>query len=76
MDLDWYRPLSQLNLNRLLTFMAVVEMRSFRAAAERIHRAVSETLAQRQATPDLADQMEGATPLSTTDFAAAVIKNL
>lgn len=35
-DLDWYRPLHQLNLNRLLTFMAVVEMRSFRAAAERI----------------------------------------
>ncbi|HQH11922.1 MAG TPA: NADP-dependent isocitrate dehydrogenase [Candidatus Sumerlaeota bacterium] len=60
----------------ILSGAMMLEHIGWRAAAERIHRAVSETLAQRQATPDLADQMEGATPLSTTDFAAAVIKNL
>jgi LysR family transcriptional regulator, carnitine catabolism transcriptional activator len=36
-DLEWHRPLHNLNLNRLLTFMAVAEMQSFRGAAERIH---------------------------------------
>jgi isocitrate dehydrogenase len=60
----------------ILSGAMMLEHIGWRAAAERIHHAVSETLAQKQATPDLADQMEGATPLSTTDFAATVIKNL
>jgi LysR family transcriptional regulator, carnitine catabolism transcriptional activator len=53
-DLAWYRPLQHLNLNRLLGFMAVAEMNSFRAAAERIHLSQSALSVQvRQLEVDL-----------------------
>lgn len=53
-DLAWFRPLHHLNLNRLLAFMAVVEMQSFRAAAEQVRISQSALSVQvRQLEEDL-----------------------
>ena len=53
-DLDWFRTLHRLNLNHLLTFMAVAEMRSFRAAALLVHISQSALSVQvRQLEKDL-----------------------
>jgi DNA-binding transcriptional LysR family regulator len=53
-DLDWFRTLHRLNLNHLLTFLAVAEMRSFRAAAMLVHISQSALSVQvRQLEKDL-----------------------
>ncbi len=45
-------------------------------AADGIRKAMSKTISQKTVTYDLHRMMEGATKLSTSEFADALIKNL
>jgi isocitrate dehydrogenase len=45
-------------------------------AADRIERALSETISQKRVTYDLDRQMDGATLLKTSEFAEAIVENL
>jgi isocitrate dehydrogenase len=45
-------------------------------AADRIERALSETISQKRVTYDLERQMDGATLLKTSEFAEALVENL
>ena len=45
---DWYRVLSRLNLNQVLTFLVVAEEKSFRSAALRMHLSPSAVSVQIQ----------------------------
>ena len=46
------------------------------AAADLIESAIAKTILEKKVTYDLARQMEGATELTTSAFADAVIQNL
>jgi isocitrate dehydrogenase len=48
----------------------------WREVADAIERALEKTIGQKRVTYDFERQMEGATVLKTSEFAAAVIGNL
>ncbi len=45
-------------------------------AADAVERGLAQTIAQKRVTYDLERQMQGATLLSTSGFAAAILENL
>ena len=59
----------------LLSAAMMLDHLGWSEAAENIRQALGRAIAARKVTRDLADQMEGVTPLSTADFSAAVIAN-
>ncbi|MBN1902156.1 isocitrate dehydrogenase (NADP(+)) [Candidatus Sumerlaeota bacterium] len=60
----------------ILSGAMMLEHIGWNEAADLVISAVSVTLKNRQATIDLASSMEDATPLTTSDFADALIKNM
>jgi isocitrate dehydrogenase len=60
----------------ILSGAMMLEHLGWRESADIVMDAVSETLKNKQATADLASSMEGAVPLSTSDFDNAVITKI
>ncbi|MBD3181435.1 isocitrate dehydrogenase (NADP(+)) [Candidatus Poribacteria bacterium] len=60
----------------ILSAVMMLEYMGWNEAAEKITDAVAETISQKKVTYDLERQMEGATKLSTSQFALAIIDNI
>jgi isocitrate dehydrogenase len=60
----------------ILSGVMMLEYMRWDAAAEHVYDAMEHTFAKRLVTSDLYAQMEGATLLSTTEFADEIIKNM
>lgn len=60
----------------ILSGAMMFEYMGWGEAAERIHRAIGKTVAQKRVTYDLHRQLEGAVKLKTSEFADAIIENL
>jgi len=60
----------------ILSGVMMLEYMGWDAAAEHVYDAMEHTFAKRRVTSDLFAQMEGATLLSTTEFADEIIKNM
>jgi isocitrate dehydrogenase len=60
----------------LLSGVMMLEYMGWDAAAEHVYDAMEHTFSKRRVTSDLFAQMEGATLLSTTEFADEIIKNM
>ncbi len=60
----------------LLSGVMMLEYLGWNEAAEHVYDAMEHTFAKRRVTSDLFAQMEGATLLSTSEFADEVIKNM
>jgi isocitrate dehydrogenase len=60
----------------ILSGVMMLEYMGWNDAAEHVYDAMEHTFSKRRVTSDLFAQMEGATLLSTTEFADEIIKNL
>ncbi len=60
----------------ILSGVMMLEYMGWDSAAEYVYDAMEHTFAKRRVTSDLFAQMEGATLLSTTEFADEIIKNM
>ena len=60
----------------ILSAVMMLEHIGWNEAADLVTKALSETISQKRVTYDLERQMEGATRLSTSQFAAAIIENM
>ena len=60
----------------ILSGVMMLRWLGWREAGDAIERALGETILQKRVTYDLERQMEGATLLKTSEFAAAIIENL
>ncbi|HVT44477.1 MAG TPA: isocitrate dehydrogenase (NADP(+)) [Thermoanaerobaculia bacterium] len=60
----------------ILSGVMMLQHLGWREAAEAIERALERTIAQRRVTYDLERQMQGATLLRTSEFAAAIVENV
>ncbi len=60
----------------LLSGVMMLEFMSWNEAAEHVYDALEHTFSKRRVTSDLYAQMEGATLLSTSEFAEEIIKNM
>lgn len=60
----------------ILSGVMMLEYMGWDAAAEHVYDAMEHTFSKRRVTSDLYAQMEGATLLSTTEFADEIIKNM
>ena len=60
----------------ILSGVMMLRWLGWKEAADRIERALSETISQKRVTYDLERQMEGATLLKTSQFGEAIVKNL
>ncbi|MBM7636404.1 NADP-dependent isocitrate dehydrogenase [Streptococcus saliviloxodontae] len=60
----------------LLSACMMLNYLSWYEAAEFIERALEDTLSNHEMTADLASQIEGVTPLSTTDFASCLLQKI
>ncbi len=60
----------------ILSGVMMLEHLGWQEAADAINRSLAKTIAQKQVTYDLARQMDGAVKLQTSEFAAAIIKNM
>jgi len=60
----------------ILSGVMLLEHLGWKEAAESIQEALTETVAQRTVTYDLARQMEGATEVKCSQFAEAIVGNM
>jgi isocitrate dehydrogenase len=60
----------------ILSGVMMLEYMGWNEAAEHVYDAMEHTFSKRKVTSDLFAQMEGATLLSTTEFADEIIKNM
>ena len=60
----------------ILSAVMMLEHIGWNEAADLVTNALSETISQKRVTYDLERQMEGATRLSTSQFASAIIENM
>lgn len=60
----------------ILSGVMMLEFMGWNEAAEHVYDAMEHTFSKRRVTSDLFAQMEGATLLSTTEFADEIIKNM
>jgi isocitrate dehydrogenase len=60
----------------ILSAVMMLEHIGWNEAADLVTNALSDTISQKRVTYDLERQMEGATRLSTSQFASAIIENL
>jgi len=60
----------------ILSGVMMLEYMGWNEAAEHVYDAIEHTFSKRRVTSDLFAQMEGATLLSTTEFADEIIKNM
>ena len=60
----------------ILSGVMMLEYLSWNGAAEHVYDAMEHTFAKRRVTSDLYEQMEGATLLSTSEFADEIINNM
>jgi len=70
-DADEINPLSV-----ILSGCMMFEFMGWKEAAQVIENAITETIGQKKVTYDLHRQMEGATKLKTSEFAAAIVGNM
>ncbi len=70
-DKDVINPLSV-----VLSGCMMFQFMGWKPVAQSIENAIAATIAQKQVTYDLHRQMEGATKLKTSEFAAAIVRNL
>lgn len=72
-----YRGMDKVNpTSLLLSGVMMLEYLGWDEAAELIKKAVEKTIAEKKVTYDLARQMEGVTPIKTSEYATCVIENL
>ncbi len=72
-----YRGMDKVNPTSLiLSGVMMLEYLGWDEAAKGIQDAVKKTISQKKVTYDLARQMEGVTPVKTSEYATCVIKNL
>ncbi|MCK4428293.1 MAG: isocitrate dehydrogenase (NADP(+)) [candidate division Zixibacteria bacterium] len=60
----------------ILSGCMMLEYLDWREAAERIYKAIADTIKQKRVTYDLHRLMEGATKLKTSEYASAIIENM
>jgi len=60
----------------ILSGVMMLEFMGWNEAAEHVYDAMEHTFAKRRVTSDLFAQMEGATLLTTSEFAEEIIKNM
>lgn len=60
----------------ILSGVMMLEHLGWQAAADLVNHGLSRAIAQKQVTYDLERQMEGATKLTTSEFASAIIENM
>ncbi len=72
-----YRGMDKVNpTSLLLSGVMMLEYLGWDEAAELIKKAVEKTIAEKKVTYDLARQMDGVTPIKTSEYATCVIENL
>jgi isocitrate dehydrogenase len=63
-------------LSVILSGCMMFEFMGWKEAAQVIENAITTTIGQKKVTYDLHRQMEGATKLKTSEFAAAIVGNM
>ncbi|HSR69189.1 MAG TPA: isocitrate dehydrogenase (NADP(+)) [Acidobacteriota bacterium] len=60
----------------ILSGVMMLEHLGWQEAADKVNRAMARTISQKRVTYDLERQMEGATKVSTSEYASAIIENM
>jgi isocitrate dehydrogenase len=60
----------------ILSAVMMLEYMGWKEAADLVTKALGDTILQKRVTYDLERQMEGATKLSTSQFASAIVENM